>query len=56
MKKLFLAKGRKINELSYELHHVFVMMIAYAQKAAYTITASKNTDKLRGISIANGSR
>ena len=28
MKKLFLAKGRKIIELPYELHHVFVMMIA----------------------------
>ena len=37
MKKLFLAKNRKINKLpyeSYELHHVFVMMIAYPQKAA----------------------
>ena len=34
MKKLFLVKGRKINELPYELHHVFVMMIAYPQKAA----------------------
>ena len=37
MKKLFLAKNQKIIELpdeSYELHHVFVMMIAYPQKAA----------------------
>ena len=34
MKKLFFAEGLKINELLYELHHVFVMMIAYPQKAA----------------------
>ena len=34
MKKCFLQKVEKINELSYELHHVFVMMIAYPQKAA----------------------
>ena len=34
MKKLFLAEGRKINELPYELHHVFVMMIVYLHKAA----------------------
>ena len=32
--KLFLAKRRKINELPYELHYVFVLMIAYPQKAA----------------------
>ena len=32
MKKLFLAKGQKIIELPYELHHVFVMMIAYPHK------------------------
>ena len=35
MKKLFLAKGRKIIELPYELHHVFVMMIAYHKNAAW---------------------
>ena len=34
MKKLLLAKGRKINEVPYELHHVFVVMKAYPQKAA----------------------
>ena len=32
--KLFLVKGRKIIELPYELHHVFVMMIAYPQKSS----------------------
>ena len=34
MKKLFFAEGRKMNELPYELHHIFAMMIAYPQKAA----------------------
>ena len=34
MKKLFLAKGREINKLPYELHHMSVIIIAYAQKAA----------------------
>ena len=34
MKKLFLAKGRKINELPYEIHHMLAMMIVYPQKAA----------------------
>ena len=33
MKKLFLAEGRKTNQLPYELHYVFVMMVAYPQKA-----------------------
>ena len=56
IKKLFLAKRRKINELPHELHYVFVIMIAYHKKQPNTITASKNTDKLRGISIAYGSR
>ena len=28
------TEDRKINELPYELHHMFVMMIAYPQKAA----------------------
>ena len=56
MKKLFLAKRRKINELLYELHRVFVMMIADHKKQPNTITASKNTDKLRRISIPYGSR
>ena len=47
MKKLFLAKGQKINELPYELHHVFAMMIAYThKKQPNTITALRNTDKL----------
>ena len=55
IKKLFLAKRRKINELPYELHYVFVMMIAYHKNQPNTITASKNTDKLREISIAYGS-
>ena len=56
IKELFLAKRRKINELLYELHYVFVMMTAYHKKQPNTVTASKNTDKLRGISIAYGSR
>ena len=57
MKKLFLAKSQKIIELPYELHHVFVMMIAYPhKKQPDTMNASKNTDKLRGISIGYGSR
>ena len=34
MKTLFFAEGQKINKLPYELHHGFVMMIAYQQKAA----------------------
>ena len=34
MKKLFLAKCQKIIELPYELHHVFVMMIAYRHKSS----------------------
>ena len=34
MKKLFLAEGQKINELLKKLHYVFIMMIAYQQKAA----------------------
>ena len=50
MKKLFFA-GRKINNLPFELHHVFVMMLAY-KKQPNTITALRNTVKLRGISIA----
>ena len=55
IKKLFLAKRRKINELPYELLYVFVMMVAHLKKQPNTITASKNTDKLRRISIAYGS-
>ena len=55
-KEIVSCKTSKINELPYELHYVFVMMIAYHKKQPNTITASKNTDKLRRISIAYGSR
>ena len=30
----FLAESRKINELRYELNHLFVLKIVYPQKAA----------------------
>ena len=51
------CKMSKIIELPYELHHVFVIMIAYPHKSSPdTMNASKNTDKLRGISICYGSR
>ena len=46
----------KRTTVPYELHHVFVMMIAYHKKQPNTIIALRNTDKLLGISIAYGSR